>query len=371
MKKIFTFLAIISLNITRTSAQNIFPEFGNVGVGTIAPNTILDIYNASNTSRTLVRISGSQEAPSSMTGVLLGAGGLKGRGKGGIFFQPHGTTYGFGKLHFAVNETPGESEAGLGDVKLTVLGSGNVGIGTVDPSSKLEVSGATRLGGGIDYGNSTVLSVAPGNIAFDGPGDPGGRLTILGSNGNVGLGTRNPNARLDVNGVIQTYNKDNTGAYWDNLRLWSDGGSSHIESSGDENGLYLRSNGADKIVLSSNVGVGTDNTKGYKLAVAGNAIAESMTIKVHSQWPDYVLKRSYILPSLSNVQTFINKNGHLPDIPAASVLEKDGLNLGELVQLQMKKIEELTLYILQQQRAIKGQAEQISKINKQLKKVKK
>jgi len=52
-----------------------------------------------------------------------------------------------------------------------------------------------------------------------------------------------------------------------------------------------------------------------------------------------VFKPKYKLPSLTNVNVYIKENGHLPDAPSASELEPNGVNLGQLVKLQMKKIE--------------------------------
>lgn len=65
------------------------------------------------------------------------------------------------------------------------------------------VNGMTRIGADSDYGTSTVASFAPGTIFFDAPGVIGGRLTILGSNGNVGIGTTAPAQKLDVNGAVK------------------------------------------------------------------------------------------------------------------------------------------------------------------------
>lgn len=111
---------------------------------------------------------------------------------------------------------------------------------------------------------------------------------------------------------------------------------------------------------SGNVGIGTSDTKGYKLAVAGNAIAESVTVKLQGQWGDYVFKPAYKLRSLNEVKAFIDQNHHLPEIPSAFSVEKSGIDLGEMVKLQMKKIEELTLYLIEKDK-------QINTLTKQMK----
>jgi hypothetical protein len=97
-----------------------------------------------------------------------------------------------------------------GNRRFTILSNGNIGIWTISPQTPLFVdgpansNGLVRLGGGFDYGSSTVLSLAPGTISFDAPGVSGGRFTIIGSNGNVGIGIANPNEKLAVNGIIRS-----------------------------------------------------------------------------------------------------------------------------------------------------------------------
>jgi hypothetical protein len=76
-------------------------------------------------------------------------------------------------------------------------------------------------------------------------------------NDNVGIGTSTPGEKLEVGGIIRTVNKDSPGAKWDNLSLWSDGENSYIHANGDEKGLHIKSNVGGKILLESNVGIGT------------------------------------------------------------------------------------------------------------------
>ena len=104
--------------------------------------------------------------------------------------------------------------------------------------------------------------------------------------------------------------------------------------------------------IDGKVGIGTDDTKGYKLAVAGNVIAESIKVQLSTAWPDYVFAKSYKLPALAEIEKFINENGHLPGIPIASEVKASGIDLGEMNAKLLQKIEELTLHLIRQQKEI-------------------
>ncbi|MFD2904461.1 hypothetical protein [Sphingobacterium anhuiense] len=99
------------------------------------------------------------------------------------------------------------------------------------------------------------------------------------------------------------------------------------------------------------VGIGTNNPQ-EELSVKGKIRAHEIKVET-SNWPDYVFKPEYQLPSLTETEKFIKENGHLPEIPKASEVEANGLSLGEINNLMMKKIEELTLHLIEQQKQIK------------------
>lgn len=98
-------------------------------------------------------------------------------------------------------------------------------------------------------------------------------------------------------------------------------------------------------IENGNVGIGTKNPT-EKLSVNGKIRAKE--IKVESgPWPDYVFKKDYKLPSLSDVEKHINEKGHLPEVPSAKEVEEEGIALGANQALLLKKIEELTLYLIE------------------------
>jgi hypothetical protein len=205
------------------------------------------------------------------------------------------------------------------------------------------------------------------------------------STGNVGIGTTSPGALLDVNGTFR--------GIIDNSYLGFDAGSDRFglvkkyglfgqlaygstatftisQSSGTTIAAGNAFTPRFTIDNSGNVGIGTTNTQGYMLAVNGTAIATAMTVKLYANWPDYVFKKDYQLPPLTEVKTYIDKNQHLPDMPSATEVASDGLNLGEMDRILTKKVEELTLYLIQLKEEMNNQdrvyKEQIEELKKQV-----
>ncbi|SDQ01647.1 hypothetical protein SAMN05428975_5911 [Mucilaginibacter sp. OK268] len=119
----------------------------------------------------------------------------------------------------------------------------------------------------------------------------------------------------------------------------------------------------------ANGSVGINTTyipSSFQFAVNGAMITTSIVVKVRNGWPDYVFKKDYQLPSLQEVKAYIDQNQHLPEIPSEQQIAKDGLNLGEMNKLLMKKMEELTLYLIDEHKKNKDQQEQIDQLNKKI-----
>ncbi len=109
----------------------------------------------------------------------------------------------------------------------------------------------------------------------------------------------------------------------------------------------------------------TSVPNGYKLAIDGNVRAREIRVD-QDTWPDYVFKADYELPSLYQIQKYIQEKGHLPNIPSAAEVTHHGIELGEMNKRLLQKIEELTLYIIQQEEAIQGHLVQIELLKKRL-----
>lgn len=193
---------------------------------------------------------------------------------------------------------------------------GKVGIGQPNPAEKLDVSGSIQAVGGL----ISVISNP----------DVGGYVSI-----------KNPVKTQP--GQASTWNIYNmTGpVYGNSLQFWA------YDNIGCGGGLC---NARLTLTDDGRVGIGTAKPQSA-LAVLGTIT--SLQVKVtQNGWADYVFEPGYKLPSLAEVQRHINAHKHLPDIPSAATIEQEGLDLGDMQRKQMQKIEELTLYIIQQQKEI-------------------
>ena len=106
------------------------------------------------------------------------------------------------------------------------------------------------------------------------------------------------------------------------------------------------------IVGSSAIAIPAGST--YKLAVSGGILTEKVRVATNGTafWADYVFDKSFRLKPLREVENFIKENKHLPDVPSTSEVTKNGIDLAETQALLLQKIEELTLYVIQQQKEI-------------------
>ena len=115
---------------------------------------------------------------------------------------------------------------------------------------------------------------------------------------------------------------------------------------------------------SGNIGIGTANPS-EKLTVKGKILWGEVEVVMESTIPaDYVfqkyysgtsaLKADYVMPSLVEVEAFTKANHHLPEVPSAATIKEDGLQLKEMTTLLLQKVEELTLYTIEQEKRIKS-----------------
>lgn len=263
----------------------------------------------------------------------------------------------------------------------TFPASGYVGIGTLSPVAPLEIIGGPAMSAG--WNKSLALTANYPVISMKSLGKWGG----IGYDSGTGMRfwINSSTDDLPYNGLVAMtlFNDGNIGigtTAIDNDQGWNRvlqlNGTSHAkllvtESSGVKLGLYSHSDGIAKVGTESshnltftagywndvmtltttgNVGIGT-TTPVDKLAVNGNVRAKEIKVEV-TGWPDYVFKDDYALMSLQDLDNYINKNKHLPNIPSAAIVEAEGLNLGDMNKMLLQKIEELTLHLIAKDKEI-------------------
>jgi hypothetical protein len=140
--------------------------------------------------------------------------------------------------------------------------------------------------------------------------------------------------------------------------------SSHFLGTTDNNPLVFKTNGVEsfRITSTGQVSIGTADPKNYKLAVNGDAIFTRIKVKQYSMWPDYVFSNKYRLPPLQYVEAYLKKYQHLPGVPTAKEVEREGVDLGDNQTVLLRKIEELTLYIIELNKKIELQSKKIEEL---------
>ncbi len=210
--------------------------------------------------------------------------------------------------------------SGTGDITAVTAGNGLTGGGT---------SGAVTL----NIGAGTGISVSSGSISA-----------------RTGSALWNAN---ELQGRAIASTTPSTGQ----VLKWN--GSSWAPGSG---GSSLWTDNSTFITYNGNVGIGTGSaTPDEKLTVNGKIHAEEVIVDLNVPGPDYVFEKDYNLRNLNDLQAFVETNKHLPEVPSAKTMETEGVSLSEMNMLLLKKVEELTLYLLQQEQRIK---ELEAKVNK-------
>lgn len=114
------------------------------------------------------------------------------------------------------------------------------------------------------------------------------------------------------------------------------------------------------------VGIGTNDVGNYTLAVKGHVVAEEITVKAYTAgWADYVFAEDYDLMPLAELETEIEKLGHLPEVPSAEEVLENGHKVGEMDVILLKKVEEMTLHLIDMNKAIQALQESEKELRKE------
>ncbi|HMJ67783.1 MAG TPA: hypothetical protein VK508_02745 [Cyclobacteriaceae bacterium] len=195
---------------------------------------------------------------------------------------------------------------------------------------------------------------------------------VLTTAGRFGIGTFTPQQMLDVSGIVAINGVKviNTTNSLNGQDIYLNGRVIRNESTVNQDGMYINydatggggahvrfyANGQTERMRidasTGNVGIGTLSPDA-KLAVKGKIHAQEVQIDLAGAVaPDYVFEQNYKLPSLETLRTYIEQYHHLPEVPSAEEMGENGVNVGEMNLLLLKKIEELTLYVIDQQKQI-------------------
>lgn len=312
-----------NLKVTQNSIVN-----GSIGIGIASPSEKLDVLGNIKSSADViaVNIRGDKGYFSS----LESNGNLTINGNVGI-----GVTSPSEKLEVAGNikatqNLIANSAQITQDVTVgrNISVSGNIGLGIAPGSDKLSVAGNAYVNGLLTTENLTVKH----NL------DLKGTFSVAGT---LGVGVASPEATLHVGG---------DGKFDGNIRANKiivnsiEIAGATPSPGGDGSSVSL----GDNLMVNGSVGIGTTKINGYKLSVNGK-IRASDDIKVYleSEWSDFVFDKNYKLRKLDEVELYIKKHGHLPEIPSAEAVKKEGIDLGAMDAKLLQKIEELTLYMIE------------------------
>ena len=324
MKRIIPVIGIsLLLGISfKAVGQNKIESTGNVGIGTTSPGVPLHVIGDARFER--------DWGGSNYLLINADAGGVyltsddPGTNQKDLFFRVSPT--GNNGINRHIRFQAGKNEGGAFLTRMIVRGDGKVGIGTITPKGKFEISHDQTIGGKWNP-SSSAFSITQGSQSL----------------------------LMDPNELYSSLTL-NIGSYSGDIVKFLE-----VNDAGNNVLMTLKRNG--------NLGIGT-TTPDSKLSVNGNIRAREIKLETDN-WPDYVFEEGYLQMGLEEVEAFIAKHGHLPGLKSAEEYERDGVHMMELNQQLLEKIEELTLYTISQEESLKRKEGEIAEMKKRLDKIEK
>jgi hypothetical protein len=303
---------------------------GKVGIGANSPIQTLDVSGRIHVLNGVIQTGGSAITTTSDLGLYSLNSGMY--------------------MRFVTNNAPikfftdgGTTPIG-GTEKVTIAANGNMGINYANPTEKLQIdNGVFKLSSPNSYGGPMMLFAASPTAGYVGDwgieyrpssqGNPGlnfwkpfggpnggNNYLFLADNGNVGIRTDNPTANFTVNGNVVI--------------------------------------GDPAVVCIPNAN--------YKLFVQTGILTEKVKVAVNcsTDWADYVFDEKYNLKSINELEAFVRTNKHLPNVPSADEVVKNGIDMATMDAKLLEKIEELSLYIIELKKENTELAKRVEKIEK-------
>jgi len=324
MKEIFA-LVFLSSCFGTVSAQNdnTFPANGNVGIGTTTPQSVLNIKRTSPGSD-FISINRNSDSPNlDFVSSYNGSDDL----------QSGSFAYGVRPVDDVWQIYHKQTNTGW-EALFSVRPNGKIGIGTSSPSEKLSIYGAANAAPGVmslESSRNDAGFVEVGAVSTKNDGSEVARIGMLRGGGTyTGL----------INFLVRP---TNDGPLTEAMRIV-------------ENGNLL-------------LGKTTQTNSLYRLDVNGKARANE--IVVNTTGADFVFEKDYELRSLKEVEDFVKQNKHLPEVPSAKAMQENGLGVSEMQIKLLQKVEELTLYLIEQNKRIAGYESNQQKQQTEIEKLKK
>lgn len=327
--------------------QLVVDQGGNVGIGTGSPAEKLDVDGT-------IKCSNLRMINSPSPGFVL-------------------TSDAAGNATWQAPDNDDDNWIRLPNDDLMAATYGKVSIGTLTPEARMHINNVVTSGiTNLPFKITREVPISPGVSSIN-------TQVLVSEEGFLGLNTDSPTEMINVidgdieisgstGGAFRVTNPNETSATcnfsWKNgfprIRFGGSGSS-------NANGFQIQGLG-DDVILHCNdnqsvfIGGGTVVPNGFKLAVSGKIIAEEVRVQLETNWPDYVFAEDYDLMPLEDLATYIEANHHLPGIPQAQIIESEGMEVGDMQAKLMEKVEELTLYLLEMQKANKALEEKVEQL---------